>query len=380
MDTPEMLNLSIKNRLSELRPNKARVSFVLARAAAVGLTIAGAITFSGVCTRVSASQPGESGISGASSQPTSTGIAAAPESVGSSRVLQGKAEAVSIREKNMRAFQASQLYKQGALALDKKNYKLAADLFKRAGDGFDMDGSEKFQAQAKFAEAQSRRLLGQTDKASKLFQAAIDLFNEYDPLSPYLKAALDNVKKLSPALTAQVTRDQARLRMLEVPTRIVTVDRNVVLKGGLSDFGSQKLLAQKATSDVQSDYVNKTVHKAFVRMTCLETAELGSNYQTAENRWYPLLASGRTLAIGASQDFLSPSISVKINERFYNVAVDLPDIGSSKRTVFLLTDGSHIVAIEPNSEDMWSLVGDFKHSEPAFTWKKLSHKKAKRKA
>jgi tetratricopeptide (TPR) repeat protein len=376
-----MLNLCIKNRLCVRRPGKASASFGGARAHALAFAIsaASAVLCSGIASQSFASQPGDSSLAGTL---PATGIASAPENVGSSRVLQGKAEAVSIRDKNARALQGSQLYKQGAVAIDKKNYKLAADLFKRSGEAWDMDGSEKFQAQAKFAEAQCQRLLGQTDKAAKTFQAAIDLFNEYDPLSPYLKAALDNLKKLSPTLTAQVNRDQARYRMLEVPTRIVTVDRNVTLKGGLSDFGSANLLAQKATSDVQSEYVNKTIHKAFVRMTCLETAELGSNYQTAENRWYPLLASGRTVAIGASQDFLTPSISVKINERFYNVAIDLPDIGSVKRTVFLLTDGSHIVAIEPNSEDMWNLVGDFKHSEPTFTWKKLSHvhKKAKRKA
>jgi tetratricopeptide (TPR) repeat protein len=172
----------------------------------------GLVACSTLAPSVLAYSPDDSA-AGGSSQPVKAGLAAAPEISGSSRVLQGKAEAVSIRDKNLRAYQASQLYKQGAAALDKKNYKLAADLFKRAGDLFDMDGSEKFQAQAKFAEAQSRRLLGQTDKASKLFQAAIDLFHEYDPLSPYLKAALDNLKKLSPNLTAQVTRDQAQLRM-----------------------------------------------------------------------------------------------------------------------------------------------------------------------
>lgn len=298
---------------------------------------------------------------------------------GKSKMLQGKAEATAVKDANLRAWQSSQLYKQGALALDRKDYRSAAALFKRAGDGFDMEGSEKFEAQARFAEAQTRRLLGQTDQSSKCYQAAIDLFNEYDPLSPYLKASLDNLKKVKPALTGQVASQQARLNALMIPTNIMRVDRNVVLKGGLSDFGSAKLLAQRGTADVRSDEINKTVHKAFVRMTCLETAELGSNYLTYENRWYPLIANGRTVAIGASSDFLAPSIKVKINERYYNVDVELPGIGSTKRTVFLLTDGNHIVAIEPNSEDMWSLIGDFKSKEISFSWKKLSHYKPKRK-
>jgi hypothetical protein len=314
-----------------------------------------------------------------STVPTTDGPDAKPAPDNNAKILKGKAETRVVKDANLRAWQASQVYKQATLALNKNNLRLAADLFKKAGEGFDIDGCEKFQAQAFFAEAQTRRLLGQTDQASKLYQAAIDLFNDYDPLSPYLKGALDNLKKVSPKLAGQVMTQEARLNALMIPTTIMKVDRNVVLKGGLSDFGSANLLAEKGTADVQSAEINKVVHQAFVRMTCLETAELGSNSITAENRWYPLLANGRTVAIGASSDFLTPSIKVRINERFYNIGVELPGIGSSKRTVFLLTDGNHIVAIEPNSEDMWSLVGDFKSKPETFYWKKLSHIKAKRK-
>ncbi len=360
---------------TDLRRKSRRHNCAMA-ATAFSMLLSAALT-----TAVFAGDDGAATVSAAAvPSPISVSTQSTAGTTGGTRILQGKAEAISFKERNFRAWQSSQYYQQGALALDRKDIKLAADLFKRAGEGFDMEGSEKFQAEAKFAEAQARRLLGQTEKASKLYQAAIDLFNDYDPLSPYLKAAMDNLKKLSPQLSAKINTDEARLRALTIPTSIMRVDRNVMLKGGLSDFGSQKLLAQKATSDVQTEYVNQTIHKAFVKMTCLETAELGSNSITAENRWYPLIANGRTVAIGASQDFLAPSISIKINERFYTVAVELPEIGSTKKTVFLLTDGMHIVAIEPASEDMWNLVADFKHAEPTFTWKKLKHFKPKRKA
>jgi hypothetical protein len=293
-------------------------------------------------------------------------------------VLKGKAEMSTSRgNPELRAWQASQTYKQAIAALDGKNFKVAANLFKSAAGGFDQAGYEKYQAQALFAEAQSRRMSGQSKEASKCYQAAIDMFNEYDPLSPYLKPALDYLKKVSPNLKGKVDTQKARLDAILIPTRIMTVDRNVVLKGSLTDFGDQKLLAQKATADVPKGYVDETIHKAFIRMTCLETAELGSNYITAENRWYPLIASGKTVILSASNDFLAPSISVKINHRPYNVAVDLPGIGVNKRTVFLLTDGNHLIAIDPSTEDMWSLMSDFSKKQPKFAWKKLIHFKKK---
>lgn len=299
---------------------------------------------------------------------------------GNSHILHGKAEVTTTaREKNFRAWQSSQFYTQGTLALNAQNFRLAADLFKRAGDGFDQAEYEKFEAEARFAEAQSRRLLGQAKQATKLYQQAIQLFKEYDPLSPYLKPALDDLKIVAPQLAGQVAMEKARLSLLTQPTRIVTVDRDVTLKAGLSEYGSSKLMAQKATSDVSSDYVHDTIHKAFVRMTCLETAELGSNYITAEHRWYPLITSGRTVTIATHSGFTAPEIKVKINARFYYVPLDLPELGTNRRTVFLLTDGSHIIAIDPSTEDMWSLIGDFSQGDAKFSWKKLIHFKPGRK-
>jgi hypothetical protein len=295
---------------------------------------------------------------------------------GKSNVLHGAAEVSAMRD-NLKAWQASKMYEQGAMALDAKNLRLAAECFRRAAPGFDQPGYEKFEAQTKFAEAQSRRLLGQKKDSAKLYQAAIDLFNEYDPLSPYLKAALDNLPKVAPELKGKAAMDKARLQALVIPSRIMRVDRNVMLKGGLSEYGS-KLLAQKALVDVPSAYVKEVQHKAFIKMTCLETTDLGSNYITGANIWYPLISNGKTVAIAASSSFMVPTISVRINERPYNVGVDLPGIGTNKRTVFLLTDGCHIIAIDPNTEDMWNLDSDFKdQASPKFTWRKLLHFKPK---
>jgi tetratricopeptide (TPR) repeat protein len=292
-------------------------------------------------------------------------------------MLHGSAEMHTSKDTQGVAWQGAQLYKQGADALNRNNYRAAADWFHRAADCFQQASEDKFQAQALFAEAQSNRLMGHAHDAAKMYQAAIDLFNEYDPLSPYLKPALDELKKCNPSLAGQVNTNQARLQAIARNDRIMTVDRNIVLKGSLSDTGNSDLLAQKATADIPKDYVDKTMHKAFVRMTCLETTELGSNYITAENRWYPLIANGKTTIISAGQSFMAPVIQITINGIKYNVAVDLPDLGTNKRTVFLLTDGMHIVAIDPATEDMWKLNADFKAKHPSFYWSKLTHYKRK---
>jgi hypothetical protein len=292
--------------------------------------------------------------------------------------LEGRAEVNALRDPNV-LMKAGQSYRQGVAALSVKNVRAAADLFKLAGDQLEtITGQEQFLGEARYAEAQSRRLLGQTDAAARLYQAAIDLFKEYDPLSPYLKGSLDSLKKLKPGLSGKVAQDEWRLKALANPTQIITVDRNVRLKGRISDAGV-RLSAEKAASDVESGYVRDTVHQAFLKMTCLETAELGSNYNTAQARWLPLLADGQTASLTTSSDLNTPSISVKLNGRYYNVLVALPELSANRRTVFLLTDGSKIIAIDPSTEDVWLMVAKFGNPKgPDFSWRKLNHHKDKR--
>jgi len=292
--------------------------------------------------------------------------------------LEGRAEVNQLHDPNA-LLKAGQFYRQGVAALNSENIRLAADSFKRAGDLLEaIAGQEQFLGEARYAEAQSRRLLGQADAAAHLYQAAIDTFQQYDPLNPYQKAALDSLKKLKPALKGKVDRDEARLKALANPTQIMTVDRDVKLKGRISDTGT-RLSAEKAASDVESGYVRNTVHQAFLKMTCLETAELGSNYNTAQAKWLPLLANGHTASLTTSSDLNTPSISVKLNGRLYNVLVDLPELSANRRTVFLLTDGSKVIAIDPSTEDVWLMCAKFGSSKgPEFSWKKLNHHKDKR--
>jgi len=301
------------------------------------------------------------------------GAASSADDKNKSIILHGKAEIIEQHENVLHALEASRMYQRGVLCLSTKRFGVAADCFKSAGDQFALSsGNEKFLAESRFAEAQSRRMLGQKQAATQLYQEAVELFRQYDPLSPYLKAALDNLNISSPGLHGRVAQD--RLKALNAASSIQSVEREVYLKGGVIDSGSQ-WHAGKGTADVTNAFIKKTVLQAFVKMTCLETAELGSNYYTAADRYLPLKANGKTLALSASSGFLVPVIRIRLNGRFYNVGVDLPDLSSSRRTVYLVTDGKNVLAIDPATYDIWKLNAKFKKQNTDFEWLKLTHTK-----
>ncbi|MBX9772073.1 MAG: hypothetical protein K2X29_11920, partial [Candidatus Obscuribacterales bacterium] len=133
----------------------------------------------------------------------------------------------------------------------------------------------------------------------------------------------------------------------------------------------------KAVLDVEKKFIDDSIHQCFVEMTCLETAEIGSNSTNATNRWVPLMAYGKTVAVNATDDLTCPVINVKINGRPYSVSVSLPELGAALRTVLLVTDGAKICAIDPYSNDIWLLNMKFKkpNDKAVFNWKKLLHQK-----
>ena len=292
-------------------------------------------------------------------------------------ILHGKAEMVERHDSALHALEASRMYQRGVLCLSSKRYGVAADCFKSAGDQFALSvGNEKFLAEARFAEAQSRRMLGQKQAATQLYQEAADLFQQYDPLSPYLKAALDNLNLPSPGLHGRVSQAQANLKTLSAASSIQSVEKDVYLKGGATDLESgTQWHSGRGTADVTNAFIKKTVLQAFVKMTCLETAELGSNYYTAADRYVPLKANGKTVALSATSGFMAPVVRIRLNGRFYSVGIDLPDLSSSRRTVYLVTDGRNVLAIDPATYDVWKLYAKFNKQNTEFEWHKLTHKK-----
>lgn len=285
-------------------------------------------------------------------------------------------------------------YQQGWYALGQKNYTAAAQLFKQAGDQMQAaTGESKFLAEARFAEAQTRKLLGQYDKAATLYLAAIDIFKRQDPHSYYFQAALDGLAQLplkKEPLKGKVTQSKGQLKARPLPDY---VDENITLVSKVTRFDtganitnlkdgeffnrSRGLLPGLAAVDLSDDYVKKTVYKAFIKMNCMETAAVAANLYTANRNYKPLRANGKAVAVGASSDFLGPVAELKINGKYYKVPMDLPGFSSNSKNVMLTTDGATIVAIDPRTSESWKLCSSFAKKVPEFNWWKLGRVKGK---
>jgi hypothetical protein len=294
---------------------------------------------------------------------------------------------------NISAWQACQIYRQGVAALTMNNLDLAAQYFKQAGDGFAMSPAQgKFQAESRFAEAQARRLLKQYAQAAKLFACAAELLGKYDPGSPYLKAALSYMNNLpgQRRLHGKASHNESKLRAL--PVMADMVERNLVLKGKITQLddgtkiallkdnefftgGSKRLLPEAAGVDLSDAYVHKTIYKAFVDMDCLEFADLGGNYYTAPDNYKVFKSGGKAVVIGASDQFWGPVLQVAISGRQYGICMDLPGMSTSSHNILVVTDGQHILAIDPRTSDTWKLTASFSGRVPDFSWLKLTHPK-----
>jgi hypothetical protein len=320
--------------------------------------------------------------------------------------LQGKAEVQQqMLNPQYIAWQAGMLYRLGGAALDNRNYDLAAEYFKQAGDRFQLSvGEGKFLGESRFAEGQARRFLRQDAKAADLFQIAAEQFQKYDPFNPYLKPALDQLAYLRPLqgkvdkaaikpvkpLVGKVTQ-QGNMHLLPMPLPRMAnvVDKNVVLKSNVTkfengaliaslkdnDFFTRGLLPEAAAVDVSDKFVHDAVYKAFLKMTCLESAALGGNYYTAPEEYKAFKADSKTVVVGASNEFWSPVVRLKLNGKEYPICMDLPGMSKGTKNVLLVHDGEHVLALDPRTGDSWKLMAVTTSKLPDFSWWKLTHTK-----
>lgn len=305
-------------------------------------------------------------------------------------VLQGRAEVQQQLYTNLQAWQAAQAYRQAVVALSAKDFSVAAKYFRQAGDAFASAGEGRFLAQSRFAEAQSLRLLKQNEQAANLFEQSVELFRKYEPNSRFLKAALDQLNYLKKGRQLKGKIAQTEPTFQALPALRDTVSRTVPLKGKITQlqdgtsiaslkdndfFTGGRLLPQAASVDVSDGYVRDTVYKAFVQMDCLEFTALGGNYLTAPENYKAFKADGKTVVVGAMDDFGSPVIGLTLNGRQYRVCMDLPGMSKYSKNVLVVTDGQHVLAIDPRTRDTWKLVASFAHRKPDFSWSKLIHDK-----
>jgi len=302
--------------------------------------------------------------------------------------LEGKLE---IRDA-ISGWQASQSYQQGFMAMQSNNFAAAADMFKYAGDGFEGAGLGRFAGEARYAQAQANKLLRRDAQASKLFGQAADLFRKYDPKSPFLKAAMARMDPRDRMLQGKTSTTAAATSTIlkTLPARMDTVSRTIPLKGKLTQFedgtklaslkddeffngGPKRLLPEAAACDVNDLYVKEQVLKSFAEMNCLEFTTLGGNQYTAPDLYGSLKADGKNVIVGAADDLWTPTIKLSLNGRQYAVAMDLPGKSKNSHNVLVVTDGQHILALDPRTHDTWKLMASFSKKTPEFDWEKLSH-------
>lgn len=312
--------------------------------------------------------------------------------------LQGRAEVQSAVPINpgFEAWRASQAYRAGSAAMAANQYKIAAQFFHAAGDGFETAvGEGKPVADARYAEAQACRLDKQDEEAARLFRVSIDLFKKYDPTNPYIKAGQGYLDKLSKStkLKGNVEKTappkpKPKPIYAEQEGRIDSVESNVKLHGKAADATFKlaalkdgealggRCLSEAAAADVSDGYVKDAVYKGFLKMTCLEFAALGCNYYTAPNDYKAIKADGKTVIVGATDDAWNPVLRLTINGKDYGISMFLPGIAKSSKNVLVVTDNHHVLAIDPRKQDIWKLVPVFhKNGTADFSWWKLTHTK-----
>lgn len=292
-------------------------------------------------------------------------------------------------------------YQQAWYALGQHQYQVAADWFQVAGDQMEASAGEtKFLAEARFAEAQTRRLIGQYDRSRDMYKRSIELFEHTDPRSFYLKAAQDGLRDLTPPtqpLKGKVSKDKEKekavLKAMPIPgidkvagdiqlsSRITKLDTGVginTLHNGDFFNRSRGTLLEAAGVDLSDEFAKDVIHKAWLKMNCTETTTVGATHYSAPLFYKPITADGKPIVVGAGSDLMSPTAELMLNGKMYKVSMDLPRISPNTRNVMLVTDDRHVLAIDPRTSEAWKLCANFSKKVPDFSWWKLGRQKGRK--
>ncbi len=265
---------------------------------------------------------------------------------------------------------SSQSYQDGMTAIEKKDFALAASLFKLTAARLGT-ANEKLRAECLYFEAGCRLMQNERAEAANLYKSAWNLFEKHDPGSPYKELAIQQLCDLS---CARLKDDkQIKLEGVARHRSQIQIDQNITLEARVSNINNSAPIVNVT----DNKFIANCVHKCFLQMTCLETAELASNSTNARFRWLPLLAYGKPAAFPLSPDGDIPFIKIKVNGRFYIVKVDLPYLNNGPRKILLVTNKEKICAIDQDSYESWILqmTRESDGLVDSFAWKKLLHKK-----
>ncbi|MBZ0188554.1 MAG: hypothetical protein K8F91_20060 [Candidatus Obscuribacterales bacterium] len=293
----------------------------------------------------------------------------------SSRLLQGKTERSHI------VLEDQQLYKVAMGAIDKKNYTSAVRYLQMLTPELDKPGYEPLLAQCMYYEAGCHKNLNRMNAAFDMYDKAYELFAKYDSSNP-LKGAAWKEYELLRAMKGKMDSSPLQGSVNSSMLQAKINQRNIALELQKAQFAiNPNVTLHSKAADVilrcnDQEILPKIVKECFAGMSCLETAEIGSNVSNALDRWMPLKVSGATAAFAVS-DRAMPTFRATVNGRSYLFDVSLPGLTPGLRKVLVLTNLQIICAVDVDTYDTWLLR--MKRTRDgrvvAARWSKLTHQK-----
>lgn len=285
----------------------------------------------------------------AESQPDSVDVASAS----SRTLLQGKTEKLEI------ILEDNKLYQVAMGAMKRRDYNDAIRYLRMLEPQLDKAGYEPYKAQITLFEADCHKNLKRMNAAMDTYHKAYELFTKYDDSNPLKGRAWREYETLramkgkfdSNPLQGGVTDSKLQAQIdkrnmiLELQKAQFAINPNVTLK---SNAANNLLRCNDA------EILPKIVKKCFADMTCLETAEIGSNVSNAVNRWMPLRVMGRTAAFAVSGRS-KPAFRANVNGRSYLFDINLPGLQSGLRKILVVTNLQKICAVDVDTYDSWLL-------------------------
>lgn len=263
-------------------------------------------------------------------------------------------------------------YREAMVQLQQRNFSGAESLFKQAATQLG-EGHEKYRAECLYFQAGCLVMMEKKEEALSLYKAAATLFEQYDSWSPYKPIASEQIRALSET-RSRMDKDKLYSAIATQHARI-SIDQHIRLVARVTGGNTINpfLLRLERTS------VPEIVHEGFAQMSCIETAEIGSNVTNAASRFRPLLVEGNPAAFAVGATY--PVINVTVNGHPYKIDVKLPGLRGSRK-IILVSDREKICALDLDSYDSWLLRMDRGGDGllNSVQWVKLLHRKTNSKA
>lgn len=277
------------------------------------------------------------------------------------------------------------LYKQALKSINEEDYGRAVYYLKDLNAQLADEGYEPYLAECTYLEAGCHQMLNRMNAAVDMYRKAFELFEKFDAQNPLKNKAwhqYSELKKLKAQEGVQQVRLQAGIDQTKLLAGIQKRHVPLVSQRGRFAIDPDALLVVNDNNRGALLEVNdrtvlpKIVKECFSEMSCLETAEIGSNVTNAEDRWFPLMVQGKSAAFSMNGSG-HPTFRASVNGRSYLFDVILPDLASGVRKVLLVTNKEKICAVDVDSFDTWLLRMQRANDGRVTTarWYKLDHKK-----